>query len=815
MVTIKTDIKQIPAKKTRRLLDREKILTPRISRLKDAYLAIPIPQLCAERSHFLTGYFKSSEGEPVLLRRANAFRHILENITITIRDDELIVGSQTKYVRGASAFPEFRSEWLKEDLMNDSLSQREARAQSCSVSEEDKKVLLHDVEYWLGKSLQDHMRTLTDEKWHGLLEQADEARLVRPPNDLPLARRGLDYEKVLKRGFRGIIEDARKNLKDLEIVTNEDLQKNYFWKSVIISSEAAIQFAKRHAALARLKAIETKDIQRKKELEKIAEICEYVPENSARTFPEALQSFWFVHLLAHIENCANGYSPGRFGQYMYPYYQSDTARGRLTREEAAELLACLWVKFTEVEYLRPLTFAQGTMSMYQNIAVGGLTPEGKDATNELEFLILDVTEDVKLIQPAVTIIYDEAVSGDLLMRALEVVRTGGGMPAWFNNKYAIATLEHFGVPLEEARTWSPHGCVEVALPGSSMLANNMGTINLAKCLELALNNGLDPRTKKQVGPKTGDPSKFKEYQDLYKAFEKQLIKANDLIANYSNTVFALHQDLAPIPFNSTVTRDCVEKGKDITAGGARYYDFIGFLHFGMVSTGNSLAAIKKLVFEDRKISIGDLLKALEANFEGFETVQKQLTEAPKYGNDDDYVDLIVADLWRLCKDRGSHYKTAFGNPVSAVFHSATNHYALGNWTGALPDGRRAYTPLADGSMSPFPQTDKKGPTAIINSAVKMKPFPALSTLFNMKFHPQLLKTEENLKKLLALIKTYYDQMGYHIQFNVVNLETLLDARKHPKKYRGLVIRVAGFSMFWVDLPSAVQDEIIARTWQEL
>ena len=817
MVTVKERKTMEPSagSEPRRIVSKDKILTDRIKRLKDAYLAVSVPQLCAERSHIFTEYFKGSDGEPVMLRRANAFKKVLEGITITIRDDELIVGSQTRYVRGASAFPEFGSQWLKEDVQSGALSKRESFSQSFVVSEEDRAMVLSDAEYWMGKSQDDIRMNLLSEKWGSIVEDATEARLVRPINNRPLARRGLDYGKVLKKGFRGIVEDAREKLHQLEVVTNEDLQKKYFGEAVIICSEAAIKFARRHASLAREQAARETNQQRKGELEKIAEVCEWVPENPPRTFHEALQSFWFVHLLAHIENCANGYSAGHFGQYMYPYYLKDTAEGKLTREAVAELLACLWVKFTEMENLRPLVVSQGQMSMYQNLAVGGQTPEGKDAANELEFLILDVTEDLKLIQPALSIIYDDCVSDDLLIRALEVVRTGGGMPAWFNNKYAVATMQHFGVPLEEARTWSPHGCVEVAIPGASVLANNVGGINLPKCLELALNNGYDPRTRKQLGPRTGDPLQFKSFRALYKAFEKQLANADDIAVACANADFAVHQDMAPIPYSSLLTSDCVAKGKDITAGGGRYYEFIGFLHFGMVNTGNSLCAIKKLVFEDKTVRMEDLLKALASNFEGCETLHKQLLDAPKYGNDNDYADQIVANLWSLCKGRGSRYQTAFGLPVSSVFHSATYHYGFGIATGALPDGREAYAPLADGSLSPFPHTDKKGPTAIVNSAVKMHSFPALSSLFNLKFLPQLLKNEEDLRKLLALIKTYFEQMGYHIQFNVVSLETLLDAREHPENYRGLIVRVAGFSMFWVDLPTSVQDEIIERTWHSL
>ncbi|HLE81115.1 MAG TPA: pyruvate formate lyase family protein, partial [Dehalococcoidia bacterium] len=524
------------------------------------------------------------------------------------------------------------------------------------------------------------------------------------------------------------------------------------------------------------------------------------------------QAFWFAHLAVQLENNSAGYSPGRVDQYTYPFYEKDLKEGRMTRDEAGELLGCLWVKFVEMERFRSASYTQLSQSMFQNITIGGETADGRDATNDLSYLILEVTEQMRLPQPTLSLRYFDGLSEKFLLRALEVCRDwGAGMPAWFNDKAALAILPHYGVPLREARNFVAIGCVEMGIPGGSPLLLGSGFLSLAKTLELTLNNGRDPRTGKQVGPATGDPRTFSTYEELYEGFKQQLVYFLDLMNDSYNMAYALHPDVVPVPFLSTLMDDCIERGEDITQGGCRYNGLVCWFPREMIDTANSLAAVKKRVFEDKAVTMDRLLDALAADFQDNEEIHKLLSSAPTYGNDDDYADSMANGLFQLCKELGEQRKNVYGEKLATGFLGITAHYYFGKATGATPNGRRAYTPFTDGSLSAYPGSDTHGPTAVVMSATKVDWAPALCTLFNLKFHPASLKGREGLRNLLSLVKTYFDLYGWHLQFNVLNRETLLAARKNPEQYRDLVVRIAGFSMFWVDLAPDVQDEIIART----
>ncbi|MFH1775413.1 MAG: pyruvate formate lyase family protein, partial [Chloroflexota bacterium] len=454
-------------------------------------------------------------------------------------------------------------------------------------------------------------------------------------------------------------------------------------------------------------------------------------------------------------------------------------------------------------------------NMFQNITIGGQTRDGRDATNELSYLILDVTEDFRQTQPTITVRYHDGLSDRFLVRAAEVVRGGTGMPAWINDKAAITTLTSYGIPLEEARNWCPVGCVEACLPGSAAHAS-MGLINIPKMLELTLNNGTDPRTGKQVGLPTGDPLQFGTFDELMTAFKKQVDFFTERIIHLKNIRYLVAADLVPTTFAPALVDGCIESGKPDFRGGGKYSRFIACCHpFGMVNTGNSLAAVRKLVFEEKSISMAELLEALAANFEGKEGLHRRLQDAPKYGNDDDYADLMVNEVYRTCIEAAAKNMTFLGLSAGTYFAGVTLHYGLGKVVGALPDGRKAGEPLADATVSAFPGTDKNGPTAVIKSASKVDALRTFSTLFNLKFQPATLKDRVGIMKFLNLIKTYFDLYGYHIQFNVVNRQTLLAAQKEPEKYRDLIVRVAGFSAYWVDLALAVQNDIISRTEHSL
>ena len=791
------------------------VRTDRVGRRRDEYFAVK-PQICAERSRLLTEYWKQSEGEPHPIRRAKAFQHILDGISLAIRDGELIVGNQTKYIRGCSVYPEIAAEWVVEDLHKADL-RSSGEAVVCTITEEERRMVEEDCAFWKDKAVFEKAKGLFKELWGNRVTDSMEARVCSAALDMPQGGVSLDYAKALNSGLNGVIEEAREQLLRHQIVTNEDLQKRFFWQGVIIACEAVIRFAQRHAELAEEMAAQTSDPARKQELEEIARICRWVPANPARNFREAVQSFWFIHVTPQIETCSAGFSPGRFDQYMYPFYQKDVREGSLTRDEAAELLGCLWVKFAEIEILREEKTRkrlQGTL--LQNLTIGGQTREGRDATNELSYLILDVVRQMKLTQPTVSLRYHDGLPEDFLMKAVDANREfGGGQPAWFNDKAALVNLPSMGVPLADARDWVPIGCVERAIPGATPLLTTSGFITLGKVLELTLNEGVDPQTGKRIGPATGDPRSFASFAELYQAFGKQLEYVADTLANAFNVGYALHADIAQIPFISSLQNDCIAKGLDVTQGGCRWNNFLAMVPHGHQNVANSFAAMKKLVYEEKAFPMSELLEALALNFEGKEDLRQKLLAAPKYGNDEDYVDTLLDDLFQLTDRVVTSHKNAFGERMAISRQGHSFHYFSGQVMGATPDGRKASEPTADGSLSPFRGTDMRGPTAVINSAAKVDALGSMATLLNQKFHPSALQGKDGVRKLLALIKTHFDNYGHHIQFNMLSRETLLDAKKHPERYRDLTVRVAGFSAYFVELSPEVQDEIIARTEQSL
>ncbi|MFC2019159.1 glycyl radical protein [Chloroflexota bacterium] len=794
-----------------RIIPKSAGLTDRVKKLKDDLLASPF-RLCGERSYLFTKYFKESDGVPIEIRRAKALDRVLSEMSIAIRDNELIVGSQTKYLRGGIVYPEINWRWIREEI--DTYADREIG--KLIISEEDGRMVQDSIEYWVGKSEQERVWALWREEFGTWVDDCEQAvvTVLDPRTSAVAGRQVSNYEKVLEIGLEGIIEKARTRLREMKILTNDDIKKRHFLKAVVISCEAVVRHAGRYAGLAVEMAEKEANPTRKRELEKIGEICRWVPANPARTFHEALQSFWFVQIALQIEMARQGYTPGRFDQYMYPFYKRDLDEGRLNREEAAELLGCLWFKFEQVQEVLSVKSQQVIGSggnAFQNITIGGQTREGRDATNELSYLILDVTEDFRQTQPTITVRYHDGLSDRFIVRAAEVVRGGTGMPAWVNDKAAITTLTSYGVPIEEARNWCPVGCVEICLPGSSA-HGGMGVLNIPKVLELVLNNGVDPRTSKQIGLSTGDPSKFDSFDKLLAAYKRQVNFFTERIIHLKNVRYAVSSGNTLVTFAPSLVDGCIESGKPDILGGANYSCFISsHLPFGMVNTGNSLAAIKKLVLEEKAVTMDELLDGLAANFHGKEKLRKTLQSAPKYGNDDDYVDLLVNQVYQTCIESTCKNLSFLGVPTTSYYAGVTFHYGFGKAVGALPDGRKAGEPLADGTMSAFPGTDKNGPTAVIKSASKVNTLRALSTLFNLKLQPAVLKDRVGIMRFVNLIKTYFDLYGYHIQFNVINQQTLLAAQKEPEKYRDLIVRVAGFSAYWIDLAKAVQNEIISRT----
>ena len=557
------------------------------------------------------------------------------------------------------------------------------------------------------------------------------------------------------------------------------------------------------------------DENRKAELLRIARTCEWVPANPARDFFEAMQSFWFAFLAINMECASVGEAPGRFDQYMYPFFKRDIEESKITHQEAAELLALLLVKFMAMgswcEAGRKERL-QGTQLM--NLTIAGVKEDGSDAANELTYLFLETLGHVKSHNPHVSFRYHDGVNREILIKAVETnLRHGGGVPAYFNDKVALVSLTQKGIPISEARNWVPLGCVERTIYPSSGLYTSGPFVNLPKVLEITLHNGVDPRTEKSVGLATGDAAQFAGFGELFEAYKKQLAYFIDSLIDFSNVWFVIRGNHWAMPYNSALLQGCLESGKDTLSGGSRWNKKLlaSLRLFGHQNTANSFAAIKKLVYEEKRVTMSELLDGLAKNFEGKENLLQMCLSAPKWGNDDDYVDEIMRDIFEWTEKQITSHTNPWGEPWTVARQGLTVHYQFGNVDGALPDGRKAWEPLADGSVSAMRGTDTKGPTAIINSIGKLEHTGNESTLLNLKFHPGSLQTRAGINKFISLLKTHFDNYAHHLQCNMLSKETLLNAKAHPEEYRDLVVRVAGFSAFWVELAPKVQDEIIART----
>ncbi|MFC2059604.1 glycyl radical protein [Chloroflexota bacterium] len=768
------------------------------------------------RAKLYTESWKQTEGEAIPLRKAKAFKHVLEGMPVVIMEEELIVGSLTGHVRGAYATPEWDPDTYIREIQVDTLNWEDDYLQS-SIEEQQRRQILDDCTYWKGKSAWEQIWKAVDD----LLGDAprkvlQEPRLWHCPwSNTPLGCI-LDAEKLLDKGLNGIIAQIKEKIENHTELTPEGLHKLHEWQAMVVSCEAVIALAKRYADLAQKLAKDEPDPVRKLELERIADNCKWVPANPARNFHEALQSFWLVLVAALVETAAGAKSPGRFDQYMYPFYARDIENGEISRQDAAELVASFWVKMNEMASFRTrLARELSPSTVLQNVTIAGVTKDGRDATNELSFIILEVERQLKCPQPQLTLRYHNGLSEAFLIKAMECAREIAGKPAFFNDKVTILGHCASGIPLEDAREWAPIGCVERYVQGCTG-AFNQPFVNLTKVLEVTLNNGFDHMTGKQVLPATGDPRNFSSFDELYDAFKKQADYVIELTAKAWRVGQIVRGQVYPLPFESALLGDCVAKGLDCMEGGLRYNQpFSGITLFGHVNPANSLAAIKKLVFEDKAITMDELLEALVANFEGKEKLRAMLLAAPKFGNDDDYVDDIMKDIYSWTEKMVKGHQTAFGYPYVITRKGLTAHYTFGKVTGALSDGRKAGEPLADGSLSPMPGTDVKGPTAVLSSAAKADQIGCESTLLNQKFFASALASKDSIRKLLSLVKTYFDNYGYHIQFNIVDPQTLIEAKKHPEQYRSLVVRVAGFSAYFVELSPMVQDEIIARTTQAL
>ncbi|MBA3036790.1 MAG: hypothetical protein FP814_09885 [Desulfobacterium sp.] len=780
------------------------VLTERVKRLKDSFIDTEIKS-STERTRALHEVYLEAGGEPIVITRAKVLDRYLRNMTLYI-DENPIVGSIAKDRRGVNPFPDY----------NEAANKLFSSFGDMAVDEKEKKYLKEVDAYFRGKKQVDLVNTIFREVT-GLNRQdyLDHGVFIDIVG-VPLGLINLDYGKVMNIGLSGVIKEAEEGLSRLDLTYYEDFKKRDFYVAVIITLKAVIAWANRYADLAEEMAKNEKDAEKKANLEKIAATCRWVPENPARTYYEAVQSFWLVHSAAWIEQAQGAIAPGRFTKYTYQFYKNDIKAGRITDEEVIELFELLCIKLSEIgiQYSTEVYATGAQQHTAQTFLIGGLDENGEDATNELDYLWLEAEKRVRMVQPSTVCAWHDKMSEKFLLKCADTVKIGLGKPAFINSHIAVKrNLERWDCTPAEANAFTVIGCSQSAVAHSM---DNVwgGLLNYAKILQLTLNDGKDPKSGKQLGLQTGTIESFKTYEDLESALSKQFRYFTKMLRTVSRISENVHGQFFPTPYSSALVDDCLKVGKHVLDGGARFGGDADCLA-GAVDVSNSLAAVKKVVFDDKKITMAQLYDALKDNFAGHEETQRLLLSAPKYGNEDDYVDLIVRKSYDEFYDEESKHKSFLGKddgrPWGVV---VAGHSWFGMHVGAQPNGRGAGNALTDGSISATPGTDKKGPTALINSACKAMDNTKYSgNIFNMKFHPTAVTTEDDQKKLLSLIKTFMDLGGYHIQFNIVSSKLLKEAQLAPKQYKNLVVRVAGFSAFFVQLDNKLQEEIIARTEQ--
>ena len=828
--------------------------SPRIQKLVDA-LYEHMPVIESARAKLITESYKETEGEPIITRRAKAFAHILHNIPIIIRDNELIVGSSTIAPRGCQTFPEFSYEWLEAEL--DTVATR--TADPFEIAEETKAELKEADKYWKGKTTSE----LATSYMAPEAIKAIEHNIFTPGNYFynGVGHVTVKYWEVLETGFEGIMEKAQKELDGCSVGDGNYARKSHFLEAVILSCKAVIDYAGRYAKLAQEMAAQTSDPVRKQELFVIAENCSRVPAKGAQNFYEACQSFWFVQQLLQMESSGHSISPGRFDQYMYPYYKKDMEAGTITREFAQELMDCIWVKLNDLNKCRDAASAEGFAgySLFQNLIAGGQNKEGEDVTNDLSVMCIQASMHVHLPAPSLSVRVWNGSPHEFLIKAAELTRTGIGLPAYYNDEVIIPALQNRGLSLEDAREYNIIGCVEPQKAGKTEGWHDAAFFNMCRPLELVFSNGMDKG--EMVGIPTGDVTQMKTFDEFFDAYKKQMEYCISLLVNADNAIDVAHAERCPLPFLSCMIDDCLKEGKSVQEGGA-VYNFTGPQGFGIANMADGLFAIRKLVYEDKKVSMKELKEALAWNYdkgldaqsagdmtemimkamqkagrnvdastaEGllktfmgmkpgeqktqrFKEIHDMIDEVPKFGNDIPEVDYFAREVAYTYSKPLQKYNNPRGGKFQAGLYPVSANVPLGGQTGATPDGRYAHTPVADG-VSPSAGKDVKGPTAAATSVSRLDHFIVSNvTLFNQKFHPSALSGREGLEKFVALIRGYFDQKGMHMQFNVVDRQTLLDAQEHPEKYKHLVVRVAGYSALFTTLSRSLQDDIIRRTEQ--
>jgi pyruvate formate-lyase/glycerol dehydratase family glycyl radical enzyme len=776
--------------------------------------------LCIEKSRLLTESFKRTEGEPMILRRAKALAHVLDNISIFIEDDELIVGNAASKVMGLE-FDFYAGLWSQDEI--DGLKEA-----GYDIAPEEEAEILQMNSYWKDYNPLSRMGRLFDDRLWPFMQSG----MILPPwksreegSGGGYAESGMglgpgfylmtvDFERVLHRGLNDTLKEAENELNKVQRPQADEPDKVHYLQAVLIAQQAVIRFAERFAVLAQEMAAVSVDPNRKKELEKIAVTCRQIPANPAGSFYEALQFFWFLFLMITPSPTA---SIGRFDQYMYPFYHYDIEKGVITDADVLELLQCLRIKDMQINRTSGKLARQKNagMAKWHNMTIGGVTPEGEDATNALSYLILDALKLCPVPHHTVTLRVHDGTPEDLMLKALEVVKTGIGMPAFVGDKSYIGYLAGEGVPLKDARDYAMAGCIDAAITGKSRIAS-YGMFIVPKVFEATMNNGIEPQTGAQLGLATGDFDGFASFDDFLNAFKTQLRYFLGLHAEKNNIELQVSRELFPDPLRSSLMHAGIKAGKALLDRTFPFENGAVMNPVGMINVVDSLAAVKKLVFDEKKFSQKELKDALSSNWEGerYEKMRKAFLAAPKYGNNDDDVDAIAIDLFRFWADTTVQFETCLGGTHKPTGVSVSAQWPGGTLTGATPDGRYAGECLADGTVSAMRGMDTHGPTAALNSAMKIDQAAYQAALLNMKFHPSSLKTTEDLRKLSFLIRTYFSRNGKHIQFNVVNKKTLRAAQKRPEKHKDLLVRIAGYSAHFIQLGKPMQEEIIKRTEHE-
>ncbi len=828
--------------------------SPRIQLLIDE-LYREMPKIESDRAVLLTESYKKTEALPIIKRRALAFEHILKNIPITIRNNELIVGSATVAPRSCQVFPEYSFEWLESEL--DTVEFREA--DPFYISEENKDALRRIFPYWKNKTTSE----LATAYMAPEAQQAINHNMFAPGNYYynGVGHYTVDYGKVINLGYKGIIAEIESELNKLDLGDGDYAQRNEFLESALISCKAVIAYAHRYSKLAKALADECTDPVRKRELLIIALNCENVPENPARNFYEACQTFWFIQMLLQVESSGHSISPGRFDQYMYPLYEKDINNGNLTREFAQELLDCIWIKFNDLNKVRDAASAEGFAgySLFQNLCAGGQTEDGRDATNDLSFLCIQASMHTMLPAPSFSVRIWNGTPNEFMIKCAELTRTGIGLPAYYNDEVIIPSLMSRGISLEEARNYNIIGCVEPQTPHKTHGWHDAAFFNMCRPMELVFSNGMDEGV--QIGLKTGEIDTFRTFDEFLDAYKAQMHYMIKLMVNANNAIDVAHKLRSPLPYAATMIDDCIKRGLTMEEGGA-IYNFTGPQGFGIANMTDALYAIKELVFEKGLYTLADFKDAMANNFgqpiapkgakaltqqivnnlakagtvlteeqiseicrrflvnetepdkkAEYEKLRKLIDKCPKYGNDIEDIDILAREVSYIYTKELEKYKNPRGGIFQAGLYPVSANVPLGEQTGATPEGRLYATPIADG-VGPRSGFDTNGPTAAANSVAKLDHANASNgTLYNQKFHPSALSGMAGLQNFVSYIRAFFDQKGMHMQFNVVSRDTLIDAQNNPEKYKNLVVRVAGYSALFTTLSRSLQDDIINRTEQ--